>query len=130
MPSKTYLMLRRREAPSRSTQSGHAARPDRSGAAGCGAGFRLSGLLGAGLRLRLGGRFLRRLAVLRFCGDAGIAEETRDPVARQGADAEPMLDAVFLQGHALGMAAVEHRVVGAELFDEAAVARAARVGDN
>src|SRR6266481_2655359 len=41
-----------------------------------------------------------------------------------------MLDALGFEGHPIGMRAVEHRVVGPELFDEAAVARAARVGDD
>src|SRR5579864_9474126 len=38
-----------------------------------------------------------------------------------------MLDALGLQHHALLVATIKHRVVGAELFDEAAVARTARV---
>src|SRR5271166_999702 len=39
-----------------------------------------------------------------------------------------MLDAFGFEGHPIGVRAVEHRVVGPELFDEAAVAWAARVG--
>jgi hypothetical protein len=38
-----------------------------------------------------------------------------------------MLDALGLHHQPLGMPAVEHRIVGAELLDEAAVARAARI---
>src|SRR5262249_27943631 len=104
-------------------------RRPRSGGAGRSAGG-LCGLLRAGLRLGLRRRFLWRFVVLRFGGDARVAKEARDGVARQGAAPEPMLDAILFQRHALGMAAVEHRVVGAQLFDKAAVARAARVGDD
>ena len=43
---------------------------------------------------------------------------------------EPMLDALFLQGDPIGVAALQHRVVGAELFDEPPVAWAARIGDD
>src|ERR1043166_3092485 len=108
MPSKTDLMLRRREAPSRSTQFAHAARPGRSGAAGGGAGG-LFGFLGAGLRLGLWRRFVRGFADRRLFDDPGIAEETRYPVAGLRADPEPMLDALLLQGHAVGVGAIEHR---------------------
>jgi hypothetical protein len=41
-----------------------------------------------------------------------------------------VLDPLFLQGDPVGMAAIEHRVVGAELLDEPPVARTARVGDD
>src|SRR5579872_4696452 len=101
----------------------------RLGAAGGGAGG-FGGLLGALLRLRLRRGFLRPLVMRRLLDQPGIAEEAGHPLARLGADAQPMLDALFLQGHALGMAALQHRIVGAELLDEAAVARAARIGDD
>src|SRR6185437_1563384 len=78
--------------------------------------------LGALLRLGLG-----RLAILRLGREPGIAEEALHPLARQVADLQPMLDALGLQHDALGMPLVEHRVVGAELLDEAAVARAVRI---
>src|SRR5579863_162108 len=92
------------------------------------------GGLGRGLRLFL--RLLPRLRLFRVVRhrrlrrDAGLAEEARDALARQRADAEPMRDPLGFEGHAIGMRAVEHRVVGAELFDEAAVARAARIRDD
>ena len=44
--------------------------------------------------------------------------------------AQPMRDALGFQLDAVGMLARQHRVVGAELLDEAAVARAAAVGDH
>ena len=99
----------------------------------CRAGGRAGGFLGrlrALLRLGFRRRFDRRLADRRLLDQAGIAEEARDPVGRQRADPEPMLDPLVLQGHAVGMAAIEHRIVGAELLDKAAVARAARIGDD
>src|SRR5947209_13742073 len=79
-----------------------------SGAAGCSAGS-VCGLLGACLRLGFRRRFVRRLAHCRLLHNAGIAEKARDAVARQCPDPEPMLDALFLQGDAIGVAAVEHR---------------------
>src|SRR5882672_6919927 len=82
------------------------------------------------LRLCLGRRFRRRFADRRLGAEPDVAEELGDPVGRQGADAEPMLDALFLDDEALGVALVDHRVVGPDLLDEAAVARAARVGDD
>jgi hypothetical protein len=59
-----------------------------------------------------------------------MAEELRHPVGRQGALAQPVGDALVLQADALGVVGRQHRVVAAELFDEAAVARAAAVGDD
>src|SRR5947207_7966079 len=87
-----------------------------SGAAGCSAGS-VCGLLSACLRLGLRRRFVRSLAHRRLFHDAGIAEKARDAVARQCPDPEPVLDALFLQGHAVSMPAIEHRVIGAELFN-------------
>ena len=46
------------------------------------------------------------------------------------ADAKPMLDAVFVQQQPVGMLVRQHRVVAAQLLDEAAVTRAAAVGDD
>ena len=60
----------------------------------------------------------------------GVAEELGDPVRRLGADLEPMRDALPSSVMRSACAAVEQRVVGAELLDEAAVARAARIGDH
>src|SRR5215510_8511947 len=41
-----------------------------------------------------------------------------------------MRDALLVERDALGMLARQQRVVGAELLDEAAIARAARIGDD
>src|SRR5258708_10771410 len=41
-----------------------------------------------------------------------------------------MLDALLLEDEAADMVLAQHRVIGADLLDEAAVARAARVGDD
>src|SRR5579864_190996 len=62
-----------------------------------------------------------------FRHQPSIAEEAMDPLARQRAHLQPMLNALGLHHQALGMALVEHRIVGAELFEEASVARAARI---
>src|SRR5712691_2577504 len=90
----------------------------------------LGGFLGALLRLGLGRRLQWSLAECRLLDDARVAKEPRDPVGRLGADPEPMLEALFLERHPIGMAALQHRVVGAELFDKPPVARAARIGDD
>src|SRR5690606_30937463 len=67
-----------------------------------------------------------RGALLNACG----VEEARDAVARLGADAQPMLGAVGVELDALGIVLGEQRVVAADAFDEAAIARAARIGDD
>src|SRR5436190_22676920 len=79
--------------------------------------------------LRLGARrgLLGRLANLGLRPQASIAEEARDAVARHRTHLEPMLDALVLEHHALLVAALEHRIVGADLLDEAAVARIAGI---
>src|SRR3546814_7897412 len=41
-----------------------------------------------------------------------------------------MLDALAVKDHAIGGVLLQHRVVGADLLDEAAVARAGRLGDD
>src|SRR3954454_11827259 len=81
-----------------------------SGAAGGSAGS-VCGLLSACLRLGFRRRFERSLAHCRLLHNAGIAEKARDAVARQCPYPEPVLDAFFLQGHAVGMPAIEHRVI-------------------
>ena len=55
--------------------------------------------------------------------DAGGIEEAQHAVRRLGADAQPMRDAVGVELHALGRILRQQRVVGADLLDEAAVAR-------
>ena len=41
-----------------------------------------------------------------------------------------MLQAIFLQANAIRMLRRQHRVVGTHLFNEAAIARAAAIGDH
>src|SRR5215469_15899368 len=72
-------------------------------------------------------RPLRRLADLGPFHHAGVGEEQRHAFGRQRAHLDPMLDALAFQHDAVLVSLVEHRVVGAELLDEAAVARAARI---
>ena len=62
--------------------------------------------------------------------DASGVEETGDAVARLGADAQPMRGAFAVELDALGIVLGEQRIVAADAFDEAAIARAARIGDN
>src|SRR5690349_6072917 len=82
--------------------------------------------------LRLGARrgLLGRLANLGLRPQAGVAEEARDAVARRRTHLEPMLDALALEHHALLVAALEHRIVGADLLDEAAIAGIAGIRDH
>ena len=70
-------------------------------------------------------RLVRRCALV---GQAGGPEEPRHPVGRQGADAEPMPDPLFLQDDPVRMVFRQHRVVGADTLDEAAVAGHPRIG--
>ena len=44
--------------------------------------------------------------------------------------AEPMLQAIFLKADTLRMVRRQHRVIGTHLFDEAAIARAAAIGNH
>src|SRR4051812_2483387 len=83
---------------------------------------------GALLRLLLRRGLLRLLAELRHRRQAGLAEELRHAVGGNRALADPVRHALVLQAHALGMLGGQHRVVAADLLDEAAVARAAAVG--
>ena len=91
----------------------------------------------------LGGAFLglfARLALVRVValrprplGRQGLVlrQEAGHAVGRLGALAEPFGDALGLQGDArLGAVLGQHRVVGADLLDELAVARRVRVGDD
>ena len=55
--------------------------------------------------------------------DAGGVEEAQHAVRRLGADRQPMRDALGVELHALGRILGQQRVVGADLLDEAAVAR-------
>src|SRR6185312_11611510 len=79
------------------------------------------------LRLFTRRRAFRRLADFRLRAQTRFAEEARDALARQGADAEPMLDPLGPELHPLGIVLLQHRVIGAELLDEAPVARASAV---
>src|SRR6516164_1526665 len=82
------------------------------------------------LRARLRPRLDRVVGDRGFLDQTSIAQETGDALGRQGADPEPMPDPLGFEGHSIVMRALEHRVVGPELLDEATVARAARVGDD
>src|SRR3954468_12969246 len=77
-----------------------------SGAAGSG-GRGLGSFLGAVLRPGLRGRFDRGLARRRLLDPAGVAEEFPHSLGRLCPDAEPMADALFLQGHAIGVIALQ-----------------------
>src|SRR5205085_2128133 len=103
--------------------------PVGSAAAGGGA-CRLFGglqpLLSPSLRPGLDRGFANR----RLLNKPGVAEEACDPIGRQRSDPEPMLDAFGLQRHPIGMRSVEHRIIGSELFDKAAVAGTVRIRDD
>src|SRR5919106_776841 len=75
------------------------------------------------------------------CGAATTASRTRSllissqrppsrprPAPRLRAHLQPMRNALLVERDALRVLARQQRVVGAELLDEAAVARAARIG--
>src|SRR5439155_17894147 len=87
------------------------------------AGGRLQALLCLGTRLAL----LGLLAALARLHHLGRRQELGDTVARLGTDLEPVRDALLVERDALGVLARQQRIVGAELLDEAAVARAARI---
>src|SRR5690606_23721472 len=100
-----------------------------------GGGF-LGGLLGLLGSLGALLRLLARQVLLGMARDAARrhqvvgGKEARHAVARQRADRQPVLGALDVQHQALGMVLRHHRVVVADVLDEAAVARAARVGDD
>src|SRR3546814_3234664 len=90
-------------------------------------------LQGAG-RVLLGGlrallRLLARQVRLGLARDAPRrhqvvgGEEARHAVARQGADRQPVLGTLDVEHQALRVVLRDHRVVGADALDEAAVAR-------
>src|SRR5262249_29659790 len=61
----------------------------------------------------------------------GLVEEPRHPVRWLRADRQPMLDPLGVEHDALRVAVGQHRAVGAQPLDEAAVARVAAVlGDD
>src|SRR5271169_4045272 len=89
--------------------------------------------LGGGFGLRLA--FLARHRLLRIVArgtlhDAGGIEETRDAVRRLRALGEPGLDLVHVELQPFGVVLGQERIEMAETFDEAAIARKARVGDD
>ena len=84
--------------------------------------FALEALL-AGLRLL---RVVARLALQ----EAGLVEEAGDAVGRLRADGQPMLGAVEVELHAVGVVLRQHRIVRADLLDVAAVARGGRFGND
>src|SRR5205085_706087 len=72
-----------------------------------------------GLLARLA--LVRVVAVLPF-GQALLRQEAGDAVGGLGALADPLLDALDLQGHALGIVLAQQRVVRADLLQETAIA--------
>ena len=85
-----------------------------------------------------GGAFqslLARLCLFRVgaggtLGKTSLVEEAQDAVGRLGALGDPFLDAVGVQLDALIIVLGQHRVPRADLFQEAAVARGAGVGND
>src|SRR5690606_20722740 len=69
---------------------------------------------------------LLQVAALRPLGNTGLVEEAKNAIRRLGALLEPMLDAIFVQDDSVGVLS-EHRVPGAQLFQEATVTRGADV---
>src|SRR5471032_2473055 len=84
---------------------------------------------GAFLRLLLGLGLLR-IVVDAGLHQAGIGQELVHPVGRHGALADPGLGRFQIQLKTIGMIRRQQRIVEADLFDEAAVARIAAVGDD
>src|SRR6202030_2750948 len=92
-------------------------------------GFALGALLGALLGLG------PRLALVRVGAgfplhDVMFGELAGAPVGGLGALADPLGAPLHLQDDAVGVILLQQRVVGAHLFDEAAVARRMAVGDD
>jgi len=79
------------------------------------------------LRACLGPRLDRGLVYGGLLDQAGIAEKAGDAIGGKSADPEPMLDPLGFEGHPIGVRPVEHRIIGPELLDKAAIARTARV---
>src|SRR5262245_41209671 len=82
---------------------------------------RMAGYRGSGRRRR--GRFFG-LPLLGFLHV--LLQERRHPFRRQGADALPILDPVWLERHA-GVGVLHLGVVGTQFLDDAAVARLPRI---
>ena len=76
------------------------------------------------------GTRLVRVVARGALADAGGIEEAGDAVRRLGADRQPVRDALVEQLDALRAVLGEERIIGADLLDEAAVARGAAVGDD
>src|SRR4029079_3079126 len=94
------------------------------------AGASGSGLLGSALLGLLAGHRLLRVVAGGTLQEAGGVEEAQDAVGRLGALGEPGLDLLVVENDAGGIVLGLHRVVGADLLDEAAVARGARIGND
>src|SRR5690606_20023445 len=62
--------------------------------------------------------------------EAGIIQEAGNAVRRQRANREPVLRTLEIKGHALGIVLRQQRVERADLFDEATIAGAARIGNH
>src|SRR5690606_30639477 len=92
--------------------------------------LRLLGLCGFALQT-----LLARLAfdgiVLRLpLDEARRIEEARDAIRRLGADREPMLAALDVELHPIWVVLLQHRIIGANLLDVAAIAWRRAVGDH
>ena len=98
---------------------------------GCflGSGGLSGALLGAFLGLFPGDGLVRVVAGCAFLHADGI-EETGDAIGRLCTDRNPMLRALDIQHDAIGVVLAEQRIVAADALDEAAVTRAARIGDD
>src|SRR5471032_2076230 len=127
-PSRTRSpLIKQSPSGGSSLRSRLSRRGRRSGSSsGCRGSFRLHALLrlGAGLVL------LGLLATLARLHQLGVRQELGNAVRRTGADLEPVRDALLVHGQARRVLARQQRVVGAQLLDEAAIAWAARVGDD
>jgi hypothetical protein len=84
---------------------------------------RIRTLFGALLGLLAGLALLRVIAGGTLL-DAGGVEEAGDAIGRLRTDRQPMLGAIGVEHDALGVVLGEQRVVGADLLDEGAIARA------
>src|SRR5690606_29995303 len=72
---------------------------------------------------------LLRVVTLRTLGNASLDEEAQNAVGRLCTLGDPVLDALFVQNDAVCILG-EHRVPGAQLFQETAIARCAGVSEN
>ena len=71
------------------------------------------------------------LLVDHRCGNQiDCGQEAGNPVRWGRADAEPILDPLLIEVEAFRVILGNHRVVGADTLNEAAITRTARIGNN